>query len=114
MSGLTFLMLLFPGSILDGLWRANPRAHEGLSSLGWPALLLMGVTSLACMTAALGLWRCTRLGLWTALAILSINLIGDLGNALIAGEKRALIGLPIGGLMIWYLLSRRRLFAFRK
>jgi hypothetical protein len=107
-------MLLFPGSPLDVLWRLNPRAHEGLSSLGWPALLLMGVTSLACVTAALGLWRCTCWGLWAALAILSINLIGDLSNALITGDKRALIGLPIGGLMIWYLLSQRRLFASSK
>jgi hypothetical protein len=111
MSGLTFLMLLFPGSPLDVLWQLNPRAHEGLDSLGWLALLLMAATSLACITAALGLWRCTRSGLWTAVAILAINLVGDAGNALITGDKRALIGLPIGGLVIWYLLSQRRRFA---
>lgn len=111
MSGLTLVMLLFPGSPLDEVWRLNPRAHEGLNSLGWPALLLMAVTSFACLTAAVGLWRCTRWGLWTACAILTVNLIGDFSNALITGEKRALIGLPIGGLMIWYLLSHRRRFA---
>jgi hypothetical protein len=113
MSGLTFLMLLLPRSPLDAMWRLNPRAHEGLSSLGWPAPLLMAATSLACMTAALGLWRCARWGLWTAVAILTINLVGDTGNALITGDRRALIGLPIGGLMIWYLVRQRRRFAKR-
>lgn len=97
MSGLTFLMLLFPGSPMDVMWRLNPRAHEGLSSLGWPVLLPMAVTSLACITALLGLWRCARWGLWTGLAILVINLMGDTVNALITRDKRALIGLPIGG-----------------
>jgi len=111
MSGLTFLMLLFPGGPLDALWRLNPRAQEGLSSLGSPALLLMSATSLACITAAVGLWRCARWGMWTALAILAVNLIGDTGNAVVTGDKRALIGLPIGGLMIWYLLSERQRFA---
>ena len=110
MSGLTFLLLLFPRSALDLSWRLNPRAHEALSSLGWPALLLMGATCLACATAAVGLWRCTRWGLWTALAILIVNLLGDAGNALFTADKRALIGLPIGGMMIWYLVWRRRFF----
>jgi len=110
MSGLTLLMLLFPGSPLDALWRVNPRAHQGLAVLGLRALLLMGATSLACAAAALGLWRCTRWGLWTALVILVINLSGDTGNAFLTGDKRSLIGLPIGGLMIWYLISRRQSF----
>ena len=110
MSLLTLLMLLLPGSPLDILWQLNPRAHQGLSSLGWLALLLMGATAVACTTAAVGLWRCARFGLWTALAILVINLLGDAGNAVITGDLRALIGLPVGGLMIWYLSRRRRLF----
>jgi hypothetical protein len=114
MSGLTFLMLLLSGSALDVLWRLNPRAHEGLSVMGWPALLLMGTVSLACITAAIGLWRCTRWGLWTALAILALNLLGDSANVLFTGDKRALIGLPIGGVMIWYLIENRRRFARQK
>ena len=114
MSGLTFLMLLFTGSSLDILWRLNPRAHQGLSAMGWPALLLMAAVSLACITAAIGLWRCTPWGLWTALAILIVNLFGDGANVLVTGDKRALLGLPIGGLMIWYLIEKRRLFARSK
>ncbi len=70
----------------------------------------MAVVCSACATAAIGLWRCTRWGFWTALVILSINLAGDTTNALLTGDKRTLIGLPIAGLMIWYLLRRQKLF----
>ena len=110
MSGLTFFMLLVPGSPLDALWRLNPRAQAGLRALGWWALLLMGATSLACATAALGLWRGARWGFWLAIVILTVNLTGDTTNAMITGDFRALLGLPIAGAMIWYLILQRRFF----
>jgi hypothetical protein len=110
MSGLTLLLLLFPATPLDILWRLNPHAREGLAFLGWPALLLMAVVSLGCLSAARGLWRCTRWGLWTAVSILAINLAGDTINALVLGDRRTLIGLPVGTFMLWYLLKQRRVF----
>jgi uncharacterized membrane protein (DUF2068 family) len=110
MSGLTVFLLLFPGTVLDSVWRLNPRAHEGFATMGSWTVLLMAVVCLGCVVAAVGLWRCTRWGLWTALTILSVNLAGDTTNAIVTGDKRTLIGLPIGGLMIWYLLRKRRLF----
>jgi hypothetical protein len=111
MSGLAAVMLLFPGSALEPLWRLNPRAREGFAGMGAWAVLLMGAVCVACATAALGLWRGTRWGYWTALAILSVNLAGDTLNVFIARDWRTLIGLPIGGTMIAYLVSRRRWFA---
>jgi uncharacterized membrane protein (DUF2068 family) len=70
----------------------------------------MALVCIACTTAALGLWRGTRWGYWTALAILSINLVGDTTNAFVARDWRTLIGLPIAGLMMAYLVSQRRGF----
>ena len=110
MSGLAAVMLLFPGGVLDPIWWLNPHAHKGFATLGSWAVLLMAAVCLACATAALGLWRCTRWGFWAALAILSINLVGDTTNALIAGDWRTLIGLPIGGFMVAYLVRQRRVF----
>jgi len=110
MSGLAFVLLTFLGIRFDIAWRLNPHAHETLSALGWRAQLLMGATSLACATAALGLWRCARWGLWMAVVILAINLMGDAGNAIFTGDLRALIGLPVAGLMIWYLVRSRGIF----
>jgi hypothetical protein len=63
----------------------------------------MGTVSLACGLAALGLWRRARWGYRLALAILTVNLLGDVGNALFRGDPRTLVGLPIGAGLIAYL-----------
>jgi hypothetical protein len=60
----------------------------------------------ACCFAAVGLWSRARWGYQLALLLLGINLVGDVSNALIRGDLRTLIGLPIGGLLIAYLLSK--------
>ena len=110
MSGLTAVMLLFPGSVLEPLWRLNPRAREGFAGMGWWAALLMAVVCVACATVALGLLRRNRWGYWTALVILSVNLVGDVTNAVVAHDWRTLIGVPIGGALIVYLVRRRAAF----
>jgi len=110
MSGLAAVMLLFPGSVLEPLWRLNPCAREGFAAMGLWAVLLMAVVCVACGAAVLGLQRCKRWGYWTALAILTINLAGDTTNALVAHDWRTLIGLPIGGAMLVYLVAKRSAF----
>jgi len=110
MASLTAVMLLFPGSILDSLWRLNPRAHEGFAALGLWAVLLMALVASGCVTVAFGLWRCARWGYIAAVVGISVNLLGDTMNAVIGHDWRTLIGLPIGGAMIVYLVSRRRVF----
>ena len=111
MCSLTATMLLFPGSVLEPLWRLHPSAQQGFAGLGAWAILLMVIVGTACAVAAFGLWRCTRLGYRTAVAILCLNTIGDLTNALTMRHWWSLIGLPIGGAMIWYLVGKRHLFA---
>lgn len=103
-------MLLFPDSVFEPLWQLNPPAHEGFASLGGWAVLLMLAVCLACVTAAAGLWRCAQWGFWAALAILSVNLVGDTANAAIAHDWRTLVGLPIGAIMVFYLLRQRHVF----
>jgi len=109
-SGLAAFLLLLPGSPLDALWKVNPRGREGLMALGLWAVLLMLVVCACCATAVLGLWRARRWGLWMAVAVLSTNLIGDTINVFVLHDWRTLIGLPIGGLMIVYLVKSRRDF----
>jgi hypothetical protein len=43
-----------------------------------------------------------------AISVLAANLIGDSLNALLRHEAKTLIGLPIGGLMILYLVKQKR------
>jgi hypothetical protein len=89
------------------MWQLNPRAHSDFQSMGGWAIGLMLLVGAACALAARGLWRRTRWGYILALAVLSINLLGDLLNALVLGDLRTLVGLPIGGGMLAYLLSDR-------
>ena len=105
---LTIVMLLFPGSPLDSLWKLNPDAHVAFQSLGKLSILLMLIVGAACALASLGLAKRARWGIPLALGILIVNLIGDSLNALLRHDWRTLIGLPIAGAMIAYLLSVRR------
>jgi hypothetical protein len=114
MSALTAYLLGFPGSRLDAIWKVNPVAREELLKLGSWAIVLMATICLACAFAAVGLWRRTRWGHRLACGILVVNLVGDLANAIIRHDVRTLIGLPIGGAMIAYLLSRRVRDTFTK
>lgn len=106
MSGLTCVLLLFPGSVLDAVWRLNPQARDGLRQMGPWAIVLMAAVCAACALAARGLWMRAPWGRWLAVGILTVNLIGDLGSAVVRGDLRTLIGLPIGGALIVYLLRR--------
>jgi uncharacterized membrane protein (DUF2068 family) len=106
MATLSCIALLFPGHTIDQLWRLNPEAHAAFRAMGGWAIALMVVLAVLCASSAVGLWTRTRWGHRLALLVLGLNLLGDTGNALIRGDLRALVGLPIGGLFIAYLLSR--------
>jgi len=108
MSGLAATMLAFPGTALDVLWRINPRSHDGFAAMGPAAALLMIAVCASCTVVAGGLWRCNRIGMWGAIGMLCINLIGDSVNAIMFHDWLTLIGLPMGGAMVAYLLKQRR------
>jgi hypothetical protein len=108
MCALTIVLLLFPGTKLDSLWRLNPDAGVAFQSIGGLAVLIMAVAGTGCGLAAIGLWRGTTLGIWIAIIVLSINIIGDLVNAVVRHDYRALIGLPIAAALIAYLVRQAR------
>jgi len=107
MSTVTALALAVPGTWSESLWRLNPVARSGFEAMGDWAVPLMLLVATACASAAIGLGLGKRWGYRLALAVLSLNLLGDVSNAVVRGDRRTLIGLPIGGAMIAYLLSRR-------
>lgn len=72
------------------------------------SIALMLLAGGACGASAIGLARNAQCGGWLAIAVLVINIIGDSLNALLRHDPKTLIGLPIGGLMILYLLVVRR------
>ena len=105
MCALTVCLLLVPGSALDSLWRLNPDARLAFESLGYWSVVLMLTVGTACLFAAIGLWRGRQWGAWLALIILSINMLGDLTNVFVRHDYRGLIGVPVAGAMIFFLLA---------
>lgn len=77
-------------------------------SLGKAAIVIMFVVGAGCAFAAIGLWRRSLWAIRIASIILSFNIVGDLLNVLVRHDYRALIGLPIGGAMIFYLARYRK------
>ena len=104
-SVLTCAALLFPGGILEPMWRLKPEAHEQFLRMGLWGVALMVAVGLACALSAYGLLVFARWGYWLALSLIGLNLVSDLADAVLRADFRTLIGLPIGGAMIAYLLS---------
>ncbi len=103
----TVLALLTPGGALAVMWRLNPQAHAAFLTMGPWAIVLMTAVAAACALSSRGLWIRARWGHRLAVTLLVVNLIADAANALLRGDLRMLVGLPIGALLIAYLLSAR-------
>jgi hypothetical protein len=100
------LSLLVP-RFLEPIWRLNPHGHEGLLRIGlWGVVLLFGASA-SCAAAAIGLWQRARWGHKIAIALITLNLLSDLGNSVLGIEPRAIVGVPIALALLFYLMSRR-------
>jgi len=106
-SGLSLVSLLNPGGPLEPMWRLNPRGHEAFSRMGVWAPLLLGAVCLACAASAYGFLSGKRWGYRLGITLLLLNLCGDLVNAALGIEPRAVVGVPIVALLLWYLSSRK-------
>jgi hypothetical protein len=105
----TVLALAFPGSFLESIWRLKPEAQVQFLQIGrGTSMALMTAIGAACGLSAFGLAQNAQWGRKLAIAVLVLNVIGDSLNALLRHDLRTLIGIPIGALMIWYLLRRKR------
>ena len=105
---LTILALAFPHSSFHAIWRLKPEALVQFEQIGRGAsIALMTLVGAACGLSAIGLARNAAWGRRLAIIVLVINLLGDSLNALVRRDPKTLVGLPIGGVMIWYLLRTK-------
>ena len=103
------LALAFPESLLESIWRLKPEARLQFLQIGRGlSIALMVIVGGACGASAIGLARNAEWGRRLALAVLVLNVVGDSLNALLRYDPKTLIGVPIGAVMIWYLLRRKR------
>jgi hypothetical protein len=104
MAGLAGTTLLWRGTFLDRIWALNPTAYTQLAPMSriiGAAFLFLAV---ALGGAAVG-WFLRRLWGWgLAVAIISIQVVGDLMNLLRGDFVRGLIGILVAGALLIYLL----------
>src|SRR5262249_4360012 len=116
LSGLSAISLLNPGGVLEPIWKLNPRARVSFSRMGVWAPLLLAVVCVACAACAFGFFAGKRWAYPLGVGGLLVNLTGDVVNAALGVEPRALVGVPIVALILWYLSSRqvRDFFGLRR
>jgi len=106
-SFISAISLLFPGGLLEPIWRLNPHAHQAFGQMGQWAIVLMALVCVACVCTAVGLWRRRRWGYWLAVFMLTVNLVGDVINVISGTERRAIVGIPVVALLLLYLMRKR-------
>ena len=104
MASLAGATLLWRGTALDRMWTLNPRAYKDLAPLGKvvgiPFLMLGVLLAVACMG-----WFKRRVWGWRlAVAIIAIQVLGDLVNAFRGDVVRGGVGFVIAGALLVYLL----------
>lgn len=104
--------LTFPGSFLEPIWSLNPNARAGFARIGSAAIVLMIAVCIACTFTTVGLWLGRRWGYWLAVVMLVVNLCGDVVNVISGTEPRAIIGIPITGVILAYLLRKGTSYHF--
>jgi hypothetical protein len=73
----TGISLLFPGSVLDAMWRIKPQEHEQLLRAGMPASVgFVGLSAIMAITSV-GAFLRRRWGWWLMLVVFAVNGIGD-------------------------------------
>lgn len=106
-ASLAGITLLFPGIALERMWLLNPRAHQELAPLGRmvgiPFLFLGAVLAVA----GVG-WFKRRLWGWKlAVAVIAVQVLGDLVNVFMGRVVEGGIGVAIAGALLWYLLHAK-------
>jgi hypothetical protein len=106
-SAISCAALLFPGGVLEPMWRLNPRAHEAFGRMGSVRILLLVTVGITCAFSAVGFWNGREWGYRLGVALLVVNLVGDITNAALGVEPRAIWGVPVVLSILAYLGTSR-------
>jgi len=98
-------LLLFPGKLLNFLWRFNPEARTAFQSMGKLSSLLLFVVGAVSAGAAAGIRRRRKWGWRLAVGLFTVSAIGDLVSFFVTGRTlQSASGVLIAGLFLLYLL----------
>jgi hypothetical protein len=104
--------LVWRGTPLDRIWELNPRAYRELSPLGKMVGIPFLFLGCALTVAGLGWFKRKPWGWRLAVAIIAVQVAGDLGNAIRGRIFEGVIGATIASALLFNLLrpSVRELF----
>ena len=113
MASLAAITLLWRGTSLDRIWRLNPGAYRQLAPLGRSVGGLFLLLGLALAAAGSGWFRRRLWGWRLAIAIVAIQIVGDIINCIRGDWLRGGIGVVIAGALLLFLLRStvRKAFA---
>jgi hypothetical protein len=103
MAGYAAVTLLEPGTFLDALWTLNQTGHAGLLTLGTGGALLFVVVCAGMVVASVGWFRRRLWGWRIAVAIVAINMVGDIMNFGLGERLKGTVGVLIAGLLLIYI-----------
>lgn len=114
MATLAGITLLFPGTVLDPMWKLNPEAGEGLRQLGRGIAIPFLGLGVAMVAAGIG-WMKRRFWGWAlAVIIIASQVAGDLVNAVRGQFLKGAVGVAIAGALLIYLLRPKVRTAFAR
>jgi hypothetical protein len=112
MASYACVTLLWPGTVLDRLWRLNTSAHVDLLLMGPAIGILFLVLCAALVAAGIG-WTKRRAWGWTlGVILLGTQVTGDLLSAAMGEYLRGGTGVLIAGSLLFYLFRPRVKQAF--
>jgi hypothetical protein len=103
MATLAGTSLRWPRTYLDDIWILNPPAHRELAPYGPVVGLLFLLLGATLAVAAAGWFKRRLWGWWLAVAVIAIQVLGDLVNAFSGRAVEGAIGVTIAGLLLFYL-----------
>jgi hypothetical protein len=107
MAGLAGTTLLWRGTVFDRAWMLNPTAYRQLSPLGSKIGILFLLLSSALLASGIGWFRHRLWGWRLAVAIIAIQVLGDIINLVKRDFLRRGIGVVIASAVLIYLLTPR-------
>jgi hypothetical protein len=105
MASLAGLTLVRPGTLLDRIWVLNQNAHTRLAPWGPSVGVLFLILATTLTASGIGWFRRKTWGWQLSVAIIGIQMLGDLVNALTGDLARGAIGFIVAAALLLYLRS---------
>jgi hypothetical protein len=103
-ASLAAITLLWRGTYLDPIWSLNPTAYRQLAPLGRDVGVPFLLLGLALAAAGIGWFRRRLWGWRLTVAIIAIQIVGDVMNCIRGDWLRGGIGVVIAGALLLFLL----------